>query len=297
MKKFLFLMLFTFFFLRSFSQWGYGSVNFDDSVDLFRISIDTSVANNIWQIGAPDKSVFASAHSLPNAIVTDTLNTYPINNNSVFYFRTSGDYNTDAHDAVLEFRYKMDSDTLNDYGKIEISLDTGITWQNFASGYSWWAVYDTFYNVIQASYSSDDTIVFTGRTNGWYIFSWDVPLSQMIFDSILYRFTFHSSDLGGSRDGWMIDDIWFNTWWESLRDLKRPYQAYPNPATDQITIRSGKCIVEYNISNSYGRLVRSNENLKVPLRINVSDLPPGLYIYKIKFEDGEESSGKFVKIP
>ncbi|MDA3953800.1 MAG: transposase [Bacteroidales bacterium] len=34
----------------------------------------------IWQIGTPNKTFFDSAYSSPNAIITDTVNYYPINN-------------------------------------------------------------------------------------------------------------------------------------------------------------------------------------------------------------------------
>jgi hypothetical protein len=296
MKKFILIIFFSLLLLKSFSQWGHGFINFDDTAGLFRISIDTSITNNIWQIGSPHKSFFSSSHSLPNAIVTDTLHPYPINNNSVFYYRTSGDYNTDSHDAVLDFWYKMDCDTLNDFGKVEISLDTGITWQNLTIGWwSWWTVYDSLHNVIQTS-NNNDTIVFSGRTNGWYEFNCDVSLVQGILDSIIYRFTFHSSDFSVSREGWMIDDIQFNTWWESIPNLRMSYQAYPNPVSDQFIINSEKLIVDYEILNSMGCPVKKSENYKLPLNINVSGLPSGLYFYRIKFEDGQEGSGKFVKI-
>jgi len=41
-------------------------------------------ASGIWQIGPPQKAIFDSAYSLPNALVTDTLNTYPVNQECYF---------------------------------------------------------------------------------------------------------------------------------------------------------------------------------------------------------------------
>ncbi|MFI5135825.1 MAG: hypothetical protein ACHQD9_08235 [Chitinophagales bacterium] len=52
------------------------------------LKIDTT-AGNIWEIGRPHKIFFDSAYSLPNAIVTDTLNPYPINNFSTFTIKIS----------------------------------------------------------------------------------------------------------------------------------------------------------------------------------------------------------------
>ncbi len=51
-----------------------------------KIQIDTSQQGNIWQIGRPQKILFNLAFSIPNAIVTDTLNTYPINDTSSFQY-------------------------------------------------------------------------------------------------------------------------------------------------------------------------------------------------------------------
>jgi hypothetical protein len=50
-------------------------LNFDGTDTTFRhlLVIDTvNYHHNIWQIGKPNKTVFDSALSLPNAIVTDT---------------------------------------------------------------------------------------------------------------------------------------------------------------------------------------------------------------------------------
>ena len=33
-------------------------INFDDTVNQFRIHIDTTLPGNIWQIGQPQKSIF-----------------------------------------------------------------------------------------------------------------------------------------------------------------------------------------------------------------------------------------------
>ena len=49
------------------------------------IEIDT---NSVWQIGPPNKEVhFKSASTVPNVIVTDTINPYPINDTSRFQIK------------------------------------------------------------------------------------------------------------------------------------------------------------------------------------------------------------------
>jgi hypothetical protein len=58
----------------NFEDWYYG----ED-----RIYIDTiSNQDNIWQVGQPNKIIFNTAYSEPNAIITDTSNHYPTNDTS-----------------------------------------------------------------------------------------------------------------------------------------------------------------------------------------------------------------------
>ena len=51
----------------------------------FMIGIGTNT-NNIWQVGKPQKTLFSSASTTPNVIITDTINYYPNNNVSTFTF-------------------------------------------------------------------------------------------------------------------------------------------------------------------------------------------------------------------
>ena len=60
--------------------------DFESPTDI-PIEIDSLNASNIWQIGEPSKTLFSSARSNPNALVTDTLNNYPVNDSSSFIVR------------------------------------------------------------------------------------------------------------------------------------------------------------------------------------------------------------------
>ncbi len=100
-------------------------ISFDDTSTFTYIKIDTAYHNNIWQVGKPDKVLFNSAHTVPNAIVTDTINPYPTNNNSSFIFRAT--QTVGSTNFLLQFYFKINTDSLNDYGTIEASPDNGIT--------------------------------------------------------------------------------------------------------------------------------------------------------------------------
>ena len=89
-------------------------------------------AQNIWQIGAPQKIFFNSAYSVPNTIVTDTINFYPVNNQSSFdlyvgAFNMGGMWGWNYPlDIFIDFRHKYDTDTLIDGGYITVSWDKWI---------------------------------------------------------------------------------------------------------------------------------------------------------------------------
>jgi len=75
------------------------------------------------------KNVFSEAQLSTNAIITDTINPYPINDTSVFTVIHKVNLAL-AHKGkmALSGHYKVDSDSLKDYGLIEYSPDNGITW-------------------------------------------------------------------------------------------------------------------------------------------------------------------------
>ncbi len=87
MKKitlFLFIITLTF----SLVHGQYGSLIYTDTINFETshnwVHLDTSITNNIWRIGIPSKTYLDSAYSIPYAIITDTINNYPINNYSYF---------------------------------------------------------------------------------------------------------------------------------------------------------------------------------------------------------------------
>jgi hypothetical protein len=110
------------------------TINFEQNSAFpwFYIYRDTVANPNcVWQIGRPQKPVFDSARSYPNAVVTDTLQTYPTNDTSSFILAQGGLYGWGYPSyAGITGWYKVNSDSLTDYGMIEVSVDSGATWIN-----------------------------------------------------------------------------------------------------------------------------------------------------------------------
>src|ERR1043165_9963954 len=124
-KVFLFILIFVST-TKLFAQLYSGFTDFDQSNELY-ITIDTA-SGNLWQIGNPGKSYFNDAWSAPNAIVTDTLQTYPANNTSVFQILLPFSFVGWASEIQFKHRYQTTSN--HDGGYIEFSHDNGQTWYN-----------------------------------------------------------------------------------------------------------------------------------------------------------------------
>ncbi|GGG54082.1 T9SS type A sorting domain-containing protein [Epilithonimonas arachidiradicis] len=72
---------------------------------------------------------------------------------------------------------------------------------------------------------------------------------------------------------------------------KNNIKIYPNPAKDFINITSQKEINSVEILDQSGKRISESRELK----INISNLPKGIYILKIKFSDRNSSIQKLIK--
>jgi hypothetical protein len=281
MKNVVIFLCFCLFFLNGYTQT-WGEITFDDSYNLYRIKIDTSNPTNIWQIGKPDKQVFKSAYSVPNAIVTDSVNPYPINNNSIFDLGIQiPDLPAFLDFIGIDFYYKMDSDTITDFGEIQYSQDTGKTWMNLLNSATY-QVRDSSENLI-ASNGMGSPIVFTGRSNGWYYFSAELSGIGFYNDTIIYRFTFHSDGIQTYKDGWMIDNIEWYSLWEGITEKKSNCKIFPNPATDNITVELSGTVKENNlvIFDIEGQRRITCPITQTKTTIDICNLPSGVYFVRV----------------
>ncbi|MBI1185117.1 hypothetical protein GC194_12650, partial [bacterium] len=213
------LIVCTFFIKLTFGQvW---LIDFDSTGPLNSLFIDT-IANkqNIWQIGVPDKPGFESAYSLPNVICTDLHKSYPVNDTSVFGIKTKIIKSDGSFEGMyISGRYKIDSDSLTDYGSIEFSADSGKLWYDLLA--------DTNYLEAYCIQTNNEKTDFTGRKMKWHSFQFF--LNSACFDIwfekiILIKFSFISDSIQTNKAGWMIDDIEFDYIFESVEEVKsKPY--------------------------------------------------------------------------
>lgn len=286
--------------IQSFAQWTqfvWDTITFEETYEY--LEIDTS-NQNIWQIGNPDKIFFDSAFSVPNAIVTDTLTFYPINNSSQFYIKI-GEFNYEGfypYDIFIEIKHKYDTDTLKDGGYISVSYDYGLTWMNI--------IRDTVYEEVtppgasENLYTESDTLFngdfgFSGNSGGWVstIFAWHyIPVKHpdVIGDTMFIGFNFISDSIQTAKEGWMIDNIKLfsvDLGGGVKERINLNFNLYPNPASNILYVSSDQELsgTEVKIYNQVGQVV-INATL-AGNSVSVSNLPNGIYFLGLLTDQGE----------
>ena len=280
------------------------NLNFESQDELKHLRIDTiSNPNNIWQIGKPLKALFSNAYSIPNAIVTDRINTYPTNDTSVFIITNiaNGQGFEWPHTVILAGQFFVNSDTLTDYGKIEFSPDNGVTWIDMLNDT---VIIDTTYNDVWYWYNKP---VLTGNSNQWKDFWVNLARLGHFYgvhdgDTILYKFSFISDNIQTNKEGLMFDDLHFEDWVEGIEEIGFGLiksKCFPNPAKNKLTIlfnnkhNSPFKIFIYNI---LGHEIYNSQTNSNNVKIKVSQFNKGIYFYKlVNKKDKKFTIGKFFK--
>lgn len=265
----------------AFGQYQY----FEGDWNWLEVKIDSTLPGNRWMIGQPQKVIFDSAFSRPNAIVTDTMLPYPSGQRSVFQVRLPLEQYFAYPYFVLYFYHKIDADSLHAGGWIEASYDNGQTWTNIRE--------DSTYRVTVLDQGMNSTLFngkpgFTGTWNTWRTsaicwgyMSYFQPIPPRP-EEIRLRFIYESDSLAPLTEGWMIDNMEF---WievthvlEELRDmsLTEYIEMYPNPIKDQMTLFyriDSDSPVRIDFIDLSGRVIHS---------IPKGNLPKGVYFEYIE---------------
>ncbi|MFD1550618.1 T9SS type A sorting domain-containing protein [Putridiphycobacter roseus] len=249
------------------------------------IELDTA-AENIWQIGQPQKSVFNAAFTLPNALVTDTVLTYPVLNTSIFQYGVQAFYNFGI--TAIQWTQKLDIDS-GDIALIEYSIDTGHTWVSvFDNPYT----YNFYgYESINVDTLQNGDIGFSGTDTNWrdiwlcFDFSW-----MSMQDSIILRHVFKSDSIASQNDGWMIDNMlqhqtFFHTIGETPQETY--LEVFPNPTSNRVNISVKKTntfhiIEELTVLDAAGRVLEKHVEVPTKFFVDLADYPAGIYYIKVK---------------
>ncbi len=259
----------------------YPFIRFDDTLSIKYVQIDTSLSNNIWQIGAPQKVIFNNAFSSPNALVTDTMNSYPVNNYSACYmtFVVAEGY------MIFDFQHKFNTDTLADGGKVEVSIDRRASWHNITDDAYWASLGYNFFGTSNFYTINDSVSVFnepgfSGNSNGWVrstlVFEWQQAF--VLPDTFDLRFVFSSDSIDHLNEGWMIDQIQIIANHTGINE-NRPEDLFifPNPSQGILNLSdTDKKIKQIKVFDFLGRNVHLNSNYDNS-NLDLSQLSDGIY--------------------
>ena len=279
------------------------SNNFDGYTEL-PVEIDTSNPLNIWEIAMPSKSIFDAAFSTPNALITDSINYYPVNNQSAFQIKIHM-YTlwTGYPFFMVLWRQKMDVDLLKDGGVIEVSYDSLQTWTNI--------FLDTLYQPLPIGNFNVDTlsngqIGITEMDAVWKEigFCWSSDYGNPI-DEVYIRYTFYSDSIETLQEGWMIDNFnAFPTIVDGLEKQTKEYEikdlnVFPNPANNSINFNSSSALNANSVEvrNMSGNIVwQENISGYKNGQFNIQQLSTGTYIIILRDKNGKVlTKGKFIK--
>lgn len=252
------------------------------------IKTDTA-AGNVWQVGKPQKMIFDSASTLPNALVTDTINFYPANNISRFQVKFATVQWSPAGILALQWKQKIDLDAGQDGAIIEFSADD-TTWQNaFNNPY----VYNFYgYNTANADTLASGEYAFSGTDSTWRDIWLCFDLSWMwtISDSITVRFTLKSDSVNNNREGWMIDNMIAHV--TGIHTVKKSeheeyLKVFPTATTGIVHIETAK-LQEYHIiesievMNAEGKIVDRYGISPTKFYIDLSRHRNSIYYIRVK---------------
>jgi len=256
-------------------------INFEntDHLDTSIIQIDS---NSCWVIGEPDKLILDSAFSYPNAVMTDTLNAYPINCNSSILLKVDIWYC-----YYLNFRLAYDSETCKDGLVIEMSDDGAVTWVNVCDNQNYiYPGFDFYHNVssvIQDTcslYNGENGITGSGIQNIEINFGYiSVSPTEGGWPANWHiRFRFISDSVETNQEGFLVDDIIITQYacpGGINENDNNKIGVFPNPANDFITVKNNNSKNKIGIRNLMGELVMYvDDNTNT---IDISALPDGIY--------------------
>ncbi len=272
----------------------------------FNIHLDTN-STNIWQFGKTIKFGSSSSQDTTCGIITDTVNTYPTNNLSSFYFYLPNNKWSELYNYYISFWHRFETDTLKDGCWIEFSSDSGQTWYLADSAFNSFPFYykpcNFYFNTITNKF---DTIVnnipaWGGSSNGWKYTSMSFnnvfplkPTRNSFINAL--KFVFKSDSINTNKAGWFINNI--NIGYLDLGSSMKEFSKnkllniYPNPSSNgnfyfsDLDNNEDFLIEVFDISGRKILETRTNH-------IDLSLFNKGLYYYKT-FYKKINYSGKII---
>lgn len=276
--------------LNASSQWDY--FQYFDGADTSSwnsliMHIDTN-ADNIWQIGPPQKGIFDLAATVPNVIVTDTINFYSPDNNSVFSFSL---YEESFYPGILamQWKQKLDMSSGQDGGIIEFWNGQVGQWQNVFNNPYVYAFYG--YLPENADTLQNGEHCFSGTDSAWRDIWLCFDINWLTYlDTLKFKYTFKSDEVAEEKEGWMMDNFMAHVTIIHSVNEKEQFEyvdVWPNPTQGRISINTRKSddfhiIEKLELYNILGTLLQSFEYVPTRFFIDISDYPDGVYFLRVE---------------
>ena len=311
----------------SFGYWDeyLGVIENDSNLNIIRYNV--LGFDSLWCAGTPNKSEWDSTYlpllSRPNALLTDSVNSYPPNNHSVMEIVVEKPVWTEMFDFCwsslgLSFGFICDTDTLNDGIYIDISFDGG---NNFVNALDFDALLEVnngpdtiqHYSNLDISMIQDSILGFSGRmineSGISFLEGFNLKLrwyDESGFDvsEAIIQLHFISDSIDNYKQGILIDEflVTVKEWchYVDVDDLEFPENdeliAFPNPVVNKSLIRfpnGTNQIAILSVFNSLGQLEMNRRTENDYFIVKNVDFDIGIYHY-ILVVDNRRYCGKFV---
>lgn len=161
-----------------------------------------------------------------------------------------------------------------------------------------WTPNETSLNISPISSSSGEkAFALTPlKLNEWN--SFDIPLMAFTIQGLALNDIMHLKLVGSGKSIIYVDNIYFyksNPNAVNNISAKTELQFYPNPTSDVLYLKSDFSIQMVRIFSLSGKLVLSENVQSKQTSLNVASLQTGQYVMLTQFENGEQSTQKFLK--
>lgn len=257
--------------------------------------IDSS-AENVWQVGPPQKTIFDSAASHPNVLVTDTIFHYPTDNHSWVILEIP-DFAWGWGIVALQWKQKLDFEFQKDGGLVEYFDINDSTWKNaFTSP----IVYNFFgYDSANVNTLPSGKTGFTGTDSAWKDIWLCFDLSVGGFgNSFLIRFSLETDSVKNPHEGWMIDNVLGHI--SIIHTVKieddKVLTVLPNLTDGPLEISLNTTLSESHIEsielvNLSGQVLEIFKGIGTQQQINISHYPSGMYYLRVKAGANQTTTG------